>query len=151
MGILPWCLMGKAVVCPQCRTNSQRAAQEGSRLRRESQQKLQGLHHVVGVQEQVPLLTHAGAHHVHFTVLQVAQAAMDDSSGTAGGSGSEIILLQNQGPYATPGAFTGDRHAGDAAADYHYVKLAVEELMLVLTHGKLDGCIYSGDSGKNFR
>src|SRR5215510_7773791 len=84
--------------------------------------------------QHVALLTHAGAHHVDVTVLQIAQSAMNDSRGTAGGSGREVILLQNQGPYATSGAFTGNRDPGDAAANYHYVKFTVQELMLVLAH-----------------
>lgn len=96
------------------------------------------------------LLPHADPYHVHFAALQIAQAAVDEARGTAGSSGRKIILLQNQGPYTAPGAFTSNGHTVDAAADYHYIEFLVQELVFVLTHRQLDGRSYSGVIGKNF-
>jgi len=58
-------------------------------------------------------------------VLQVAKAAVDDARGTAGYSGGEIILFHQKRVLSGASALARYRHAVNAPADYHHLKVLV--------------------------
>ena len=72
------------------------------------------------------------ANQTQLAVLKVAQSPVDDARGTAGDSGSEIILLDQQSCLARAGALPRHRHAMNAPADHHHVKVAAFERRLHL-------------------
>src|SRR5471030_1674058 len=58
----------------------------------------------------------------NLAVLKVTQPAMNDSCRTAGGAGTEIILLYEQSAFAMACTLSRDGHAVDAAADHQDFK-----------------------------
>jgi hypothetical protein len=50
-------------------------------------------------------------------VLEVADAAVDEAGGAAGGATGEVLALDEGDAEATEGGISGDATAGDAAAD----------------------------------
>src|SRR5580765_5246508 len=61
----------------------------------------------------------------NFRVFQVAQPAVDDPCGPAGGAGGKIILLNQQRAFAPLCAFTRNGNTVDTAADDQNVKILV--------------------------
>jgi hypothetical protein len=67
----------------------------------------------------------------------MAQTAVNDSRGSAGSSGREVVLLQNQSANTAPGTLTGNGHTVNAAANYYDVEFLVEEFVPLLTHRQI--------------
>ena len=62
------------------------------------------------------------AHQPDLGVFQVAQAAMNDARGPAGGAGGEVMLLNQQRTTAGASTFPRDGDAIDSAADHDHVE-----------------------------
>ena len=56
-------------------------------------------------------------HQIHLSMLEIAQPAMNDASGSAGGSRSEIVALNQQRPLTRPGNLPRDGGTIDATAN----------------------------------
>ncbi len=52
-------------------------------------------------------------------ILEVTKAAVDDAGGTAGGTGSEVVLLEQENATACAGTLPRDRNSIDSAADHN--------------------------------
>ena len=76
-----------------------------------------GMHQVRALLQQAPAFEQRLADQSELGMLQVAQAAVDDARGAAGGAGGEVVLLDQQGAAAGAGAFPGDGNAVDSAAN----------------------------------
>src|SRR5512143_1569358 len=103
----------EAPVEPQSEAHFQRATPSG----RERQQKTHRAHEVRLAAQQALALAQRFPHQRQLAMLQVAQTAVNDSSGSAGGAGSEVALLDQERTAAAGGALARDRHAVDSAAD----------------------------------
>ncbi len=62
-----------------------------------------------------------------FTLLQVAEAAVNHLRGFGGRTGREVVLFDESGPQAATGGIEGDAGAGDTASDDQHVELLVGE------------------------
>ena len=74
-----------------------------------------------------------------FAVLQVAQPAMNEPRGSAGRTGAEVVLLDQQGAALSPSALARNRDAVNPASDHHDLEaLAVERrsTFKVCSHGR---------------
>ena len=82
--------------------------------------------------EQAPLVQRL-ADEREIELLEVAQAAVDELAGAAGGAGREVALLHQRDGEPPAGRVQGDAAAGDAAADHQHVEvLGGEPLQLSL-------------------
>ena len=68
------------------------------------------------------------AHQPDLSMFQITQSAVNDASGSAGGAGREIVLLNQQRALAPLRTLPSNSDAVDAAADYQNVKSLVLRL-----------------------
>ena len=64
-------------------------------------------------------------HQADLSMFQVAQSAMNDSCGPAGGAGGKIVLLNQQRALAPLRTLARNGNTVDAAANYQNVKVLV--------------------------
>src|SRR5437868_13475141 len=64
------------------------------------------------------------AYQPDLAVLQITQAAMDDSTGTAGGACSEIVFFHQKGAFAAARTLLRSGDAIDAAAHHDDIEVA---------------------------
>lgn len=77
--------------------------------------------------QQAFALTQGFTDQVELSMLEIAQAAVNDARRAAGNAGSEIVLLDQQRTLARACALTRHSNAVDASTDDHDVKvLAVQ-------------------------
>ncbi len=81
------------------------------------------MHQVRALAEQAFALADGFAYQIEFAVLEVAQAAVNDSSGPAGHARGEIVLFDEQSALSGAGTLARDGYSVDAAADDHHVKV----------------------------
>ena len=86
-------------------------------------QEMHGMHQVWALSQQFLPFAQRLAHQSDLSVLQVAQATVDDSRGAAGGAGGKIVLLDQQHVASATGALAGDGNAVDASANDDYVEV----------------------------
>ncbi len=77
------------------------------------------------LREQALTLAQRLAHQPDLSMLQVAQPAVDNAGGSAGGAGGKIILLNQQRALAPLRALARNGNAVDAAANHQNVKALV--------------------------
>jgi hypothetical protein len=119
----------EAAIKPQPETDLKRAA---LRLRTEREEEIDGADQVRLLLQQVAALAHRLTHQADLTMFQVAQTTMNEASGTAGGTGGKVMLLQQQRGSAGAGALARDRNPIDAAADNGNVEaLSVQRFALL--------------------
>ena len=108
-----------SLVQPQAGANLHRAALA---LLVQQEQELHGVDQVRALAQKVIPLAHRLPHQTDFPMLQIAKPAVNDTGGTAGYAGREIVLLHQQRPLPGASTFPGDSDPIDAAADHHDMK-----------------------------
>ena len=113
-------LAGDALVEPQSGAHFHGAALA---VLVQQKKKVNGMHQVRSFAQQAFALAHRFPYQIEFTVLEVAQAAVNDASRPAGDARGEIVLLDQQSALAGAGALARHGDAVNAAADDHHLKV----------------------------
>ena len=80
------------------------------------------MHQVRTLPEQTLPLAQGLAHHPDLAVLEIAQTTMNDSRGTAGGAGGEVMLFKQERAFPSASTLPGNGDTVNSAANDHYVE-----------------------------
>src|SRR5690242_17130069 len=93
----------------------------------EREQKMNWVHQVRALLQQAAAFDQRLADQSELGMFQVAQAAVNDARGTAGGTGCEVVLFDQKRPSSGSSAFPRDGNAVDPAANDDYLEAFIVE------------------------